>query len=262
MNRDLEHLRSVWEKAARSDPHFAVCSDPALRGTWKAEDFFASGDREVDALLAYLHRYQRVLAGPVLDFGCGLGRLTRALASRLGTVVGVDLSSSMVEQARELHASVSGCQFVVNERPDLTLFPDDHFGGVYSNIVLQHMPRALGERYIAEFIRVTRPGGIVVFQVPSRFRSRMLDRIRSAIRLRTRLRTAWGDTALADGRVEWEMNAIPESAVIACLTTAGATVEDVAWTNATDPDFNGNLRYLSQPPDLGWESRQYLALVR
>jgi hypothetical protein len=39
---------------------------------------------------------------------------------------------------------------------------------VYSWLVLQHMPKQLALRYIAEFARVTKPGGVIVFEVPDR----------------------------------------------------------------------------------------------
>lgn len=42
------------------------------------------------------------LAGQALDFGCGSGRSTRFLAALGFTVVGVDLSPAMLEQARRL----------------------------------------------------------------------------------------------------------------------------------------------------------------
>jgi hypothetical protein len=38
---------------------------------------------------------------------------------------------------------------------------------VFSSIVLQHVPdRPAIERYVAEFCRVVRPGGLVMFQLP------------------------------------------------------------------------------------------------
>jgi ubiquinone/menaquinone biosynthesis C-methylase UbiE len=46
-----------------------------------------------------------------LDFGCGLGRLTRALALHLAEVWGVDLWSRMIQPARASHRDVSSCSF-------------------------------------------------------------------------------------------------------------------------------------------------------
>ena len=73
----------------------------------------------------------------------------------------------MVATAQELAGNNERVHFVVNDRPDLSLFGDASFDLVYSNIVLQHMPPELARAYLAEFFRVVREGGFVVFQIPS-----------------------------------------------------------------------------------------------
>src|SRR5207248_4370527 len=60
------------------------------------------------------------------------------------------------------------CHFVVNPANDLTLFPDDSFDLIYSSLVLQHMRPEYSLNYIKEFLRVLAPGGLLVFQIPSR----------------------------------------------------------------------------------------------
>ena len=75
-----------------------------------------------------------------LDFGCGLGRLTRALSRRFESAIGLDLSETMVERARNLNAAVRGCEFRVNTWPDLRDFSEQSFDLVYSGRVLQHLP--------------------------------------------------------------------------------------------------------------------------
>ena len=111
------------------------------------------------------HPQQRERA---LDFGCGLGRITRALAQHFDEAVGVDISEDMVRRAQELNADVPGASFVVNVAGDLARFDDAAFDLVFSSIVLQHVPdRSAIERYVAEFCRVVRPGGLVMFQLPS-----------------------------------------------------------------------------------------------
>ncbi|HZC31292.1 MAG TPA: methyltransferase domain-containing protein, partial [Gaiellaceae bacterium] len=121
---------------------------------------FASGEREIARTL----RRVRVGREAALDFGCGVGRLTQALASRFDRVVGVDVSVRMVEIARRLN-SYDNVEYVVNAEPALP-FPDESFDFVYSMVVLQHMPPALGRGYIAELVRMLRAGGTLVFQVP------------------------------------------------------------------------------------------------
>jgi ubiquinone/menaquinone biosynthesis C-methylase UbiE len=131
-------------------------------------EFFASGAAEIDHVMQQAARLG--LPGQkrsALDFGCGVGRLTRALAGKFDRCVGVDIAESMLARAREWHREWSSCQFLLNTTGDLRLFQDRAFDLVYSNIVLQHLPRMrLIESYVAEFIRVLAEDGLLVFQLP------------------------------------------------------------------------------------------------
>lgn len=100
-----------------------------------------------------------------LDFGCGVGRLTQALAQHVDEVDGVDISPSMVAHAQQLNRWPHKCRYHVNCRSDLQVFPDDHFDFIYSSITLQHIEPSFAKLYIREFIRVLRPKGVAVFQV-------------------------------------------------------------------------------------------------
>jgi SAM-dependent methyltransferase len=88
------------------------------------------------------------------------------MATRFERVIGVDVAPAMIEAARALNRHPDRCEYVLNEEPSLGRFADRSFDFVYSNIVLQHMPPALGRGYVAELARVLREGGLLVFQVP------------------------------------------------------------------------------------------------
>ena len=167
----FEASKRNWERLAQADPLWAVCTDPDKRhGRWDAGAFFATGEREVEAVFSYLDGrglrpgdYDRGL-----DFGCGVGRLTRALSRRLAHVVGVDVSETMIRKARELSPHLEGrVEWVVNGDADLGRFPDGSFSFVYSSIVLQHIPWPQSLAYVGEMMRVLKPGGLLVFQVPT-----------------------------------------------------------------------------------------------
>ncbi len=174
-SKPQDQLRQVardWTTLGESDPLWAVCVDPGRRGgRWDVAEFMSTGRAEVAALMARLDQLgicpRRDAA---LDFGCGAGRLTGALRRHFGAVTGVDVAKPMLARAQELLAGQPGCRFVHNERADLALFPDNCFDLVYSGLVLQHMPSDLAEAYLAEFLRVVRPGGAVVVLVPEAHR--------------------------------------------------------------------------------------------
>jgi SAM-dependent methyltransferase len=165
----LEPHRRDWETLAHADPLWAVLTDPAHKGgRWEPEEFLATGERELDEVLEEAAALGLPDSGAAfLDFGCGAGRITRAAAERFERCVGVDIAEGMVETARQLSGDRSGCEFVVNDRPDLRLFDDDTFDLAYSSVVLQHQPSSeLALGYVRELARVVRPGGGLVFQLP------------------------------------------------------------------------------------------------
>jgi len=171
--------RREWEDLARLDPLWAILTDNRKQfGKWDLEEFFASGRAEIAELMKSCG-FCPGDNGRVLDFGCGVGRLSRALRDYFGSVYGVDISDQMVKLARE---HTSGCEFLVNQTDDLKLFQDNFFEFVYSNIVLQHQPSGeVAGAYIKEFVRTIKPGGMVVFQMPYR------QTLRYAVQPRRRL---------------------------------------------------------------------------
>ncbi len=189
MGRTSRNQRD-WEDLAELDPYWAVLTDPAGKfGGWDPAAFFETGEQEVARLFEMADRlgYPRN-RGRALDFGCGLGRITRALATRFDECFGLDVSERMVDQARELNVSIPNCEFVHNVRADLACFDDSHFDLVYCKIVLQHIPkRRVVRSFIREFVRVLSPGGLLVFQIPSYIPLR--ERIQSDARLYGLLRT-------------------------------------------------------------------------
>ena len=107
-----------------------------------------------------------------LDFGCGVGRLSRPLAERFRECVALDISEGMVKLARELNEDRPNCRFLVNAAPDLGRLETESFDLVYSSLVLQHMPSVeVVEAYVSEFLRILRPEGLAVFQALSTSRS-------------------------------------------------------------------------------------------
>lgn len=170
VSRDLDRLRVDWTRLGAEDPLWAVLIRPGTRhGGWDPDEFLATGRAEVGAALDRLGELGALPPlGSVLDFGCGAGRASQALAERADKVVGVDVSEPMLAAARRLDRSDGRCTFVLNDRPDLSGFADASFDLVYSSLVLQHLPPPLARSYLAEFTRVLRPGGAMAVQVATR----------------------------------------------------------------------------------------------
>jgi 2-polyprenyl-3-methyl-5-hydroxy-6-metoxy-1,4-benzoquinol methylase len=268
-NNSLVDAKATWERLAQEDPLWAVLTDPAKSGhRWNQEEFFETGRREITILFQHL-RSIGLATGchRVLDFGCGVGRLTQAFAEKCEEVHGVDISEAMIAQAKHYNRFPEKCQYHVNSVPNLELFADDSFDLIYTSIVLQHVPTDFINRYLTEFVRLVSPQGVLIFQLPEVFksmpRSNLLfsARVRNMIRLRTRLKRclkACGLLKITDSSLPvMHMNCLPEEQVRNVIERLGAAVVDVQLTNSTDLAFNGNLRFLTEEPEQGWVSKQY-----
>jgi SAM-dependent methyltransferase len=238
-----------WDEIARQDPMWAILAYPEHKyGRWSEEQFFRTGSERIDQFITHGATFDRPAAqGAALDFGCGVGRLTRALAGRFATAVGVDISPTMVETARELNADLDNCSFRHNNRADLTMFADSSFDFVGSDIVLQHLPdEAAVERYLAEFVRVLRPGGLLVFQLPGSLplAIRVQPR-RTAYRIMRRLglpaRTLYWRLGLHPNR----MLAIPRAQVVGWLESRGADVLDVVTETSAGIKLDQHVYYVT-----------------
>ena len=160
----FEEVRRDWTLLGERDPLWAVYVAPGTRGgRWDVEAFLALGRADVAAARNWLVDLGRPTSWTrTLDFGCGAGRLSQALAEHADSVVGVDVSAPMLATARSLDRSGGRCEFVLNDAPDLRRFADGEFDLVYTALVLQHLPAPVIADYLAEFVRVLAPGGTAV----------------------------------------------------------------------------------------------------
>jgi SAM-dependent methyltransferase len=166
----LSKQKQNWDELGELDPLWAVLTEPQLRfGYWDPSAFFRTGQEEIDEILAVAKRLERPARFErALDFGCGVGRLTRALAPYFRECHGTDISESMINRAIMLNQGVANCKFILNVNSDLAQFNDGSYDLVITRRVLQHLPgQALIRTYICELVRVLAAGGLLVFQVPS-----------------------------------------------------------------------------------------------
>ncbi len=116
----------------------------------------------------------------MLDFGCGVGRLAVVFRRRFEHYVGLDISESLIAKARQIHSTLTSADFVVSAS-DVLPIASNSCDMVYCWGVLQHIPdRTPALRYIAEFVRVMRPDGLLIFTT--------LDTIKPLYRLQPRRR--------------------------------------------------------------------------
>lgn len=209
----FEHIDQTWQHLGDTDPYWSVLTSAEYRGKPAQEDidrFFASGKAEVERLFnSFAREGIRPRSGVCVEYGCGLGRVTRYLAEHFERVVGVDISASHLALAEKLAtaAHVGGVQWThLESLESLESLPETDF--IYSMIVLQHNPPPVIERIIATFARILKPGGIAHFQVPTYradYEFRLDDYLKSHA-----------------GRREMEMHAFPQRRIFEIFSDAGA----------------------------------------
>jgi SAM-dependent methyltransferase len=96
-----------------------------------------------------------------VEVACGPGLIARAMARRVGSVVGIDLTPAMIEKAGAdaAAAGVGNVSFEVGDATALDLL-DDSLDGAITRFSLHHVPGPV--RVLEEMRRVVKPGGYVV----------------------------------------------------------------------------------------------------
>lgn len=251
MKPSFRRHQQDWEDLGALDPCWAILAWPTRRfGRWDLDEFFRSGEVEIARLtvdmqhLGYPARRERAL-----DFGCGVGRVTRALAPHFRHCYGVDVSAPMIAAARKLNAAFSNCEFVLNGDPDLRMFPDGHFDLIYSVLVLQHLPmRATIAAYVADLARILAPAGLLVCQIPSHIP------LRRQLQPRRRLYGILRSLGVVPrvlyhrlGLFPMRMTSLAEQDVRALLTGAGARVLEARADEMASTAIESRTYYVTRP---------------
>ncbi len=161
---------AAWEEWGRRDPYFAVNTDPKFRRTNLTEEsrqyFFETGRWHVDQVMQLLRQYidPNFVPRTVLDFGCGVGRTLIPFAAIAQEVVGLDVSASMLLEARR------NCD--ERQVTNVRLLPSDDslssltetFDLVHSVITFQHIPPERGRAILSRLLPHITRGGVGALQ--------------------------------------------------------------------------------------------------
>lgn len=165
----LKNLKHNWEKWSDRDPLFSILSNPEKKGNkWQLDEFFETGKNEIKLVMKEIDSLGiRLPRRKALDFGCGVGRLTQAIAQEFDEVYGVDISLNMIDLANKYNKYGGKCKYYLNEKGDLNLFCNDYFDFIYSSLVLMHIDPKYSLNYIKEFLRILSSDGLIIFQLHS-----------------------------------------------------------------------------------------------
>lgn len=164
-----------WEFIAQQNPFYGVLTNERYRGKSLDDDtrqeFYDTGRTDIAFVLDSFARHFDVLPPftSAIDFGCGVGRLTNAIAEHCEHVVGVDISDTMLATAR----ANTPWQNVQYQKG----IPEHSVSWVNSHIVLQHIPPRRGMVILRSLLEKVEHGGVISIQVPFYKERNFLDAI-------------------------------------------------------------------------------------
>ncbi|HEX6116165.1 MAG TPA: class I SAM-dependent methyltransferase [Solirubrobacterales bacterium] len=217
-------MQEFWDARADEDAFYFV--DNRLDyGSPDLERFWAGG-REA---LAMIERSLGVEVGEgetVVDIGCGIGRITRALAERGAGVRAIDVSARMLERARDLNPGLEGVEWLHGDGESLAPIETESADACVSLVVFHHIPDpriTLG--YVGEIGRVLRPGGWAALGVSDQ--PELHRRPSPARRALARLRAVLGRSPGGQDHPAWLGSSVDLEEVSAAARGAGMVVERV-----------------------------------
>lgn len=159
-----------WEAFGRNDPYYGVLSHERFRkerlDDESLQEFFKSGQEHIDFVLETIRASLERKFSPssALDFGCGIGRCSIPLTHICQSVVGVDVSDSMLQQARKicLEQSISNLELVKSD--DTLSGVSGSFDFIHSFLVFQHIPPKRGEKIFTRLVQLLSDDGVATIQ--------------------------------------------------------------------------------------------------
>ncbi len=167
----VDRIRGQWAKLGEEDPYWSVLTSDAFRRSNlndnRLRDFYETGARS--ASLIEMAEQQSGIAmprGACLELGCGVGRVTRQLATKFDKVYAVDISAGNLGICKKYMQS----EGVTNVEPILITGIESfdnlpEFDAFYSLIALQHNSPPIQKRILDRVLSRIRPGGAAVFQI-------------------------------------------------------------------------------------------------
>ncbi len=165
---ELASVRYNWNRLAKVDPLWAVLTRSDKQGgRWQIEEFLATGVHLVAEIRRRFEALGVRFGGErALDFGCGVGRVTRPLKQSFRVVVGVDIAEEMIRVAQRI-SSDPGVRYLHSPSGDLKPVDGEVFDLVMSYITLQHVPPQSARRLIGKLSAAVAPHGLLFLQIPT-----------------------------------------------------------------------------------------------
>jgi 2-polyprenyl-3-methyl-5-hydroxy-6-metoxy-1,4-benzoquinol methylase len=207
-----------WHHLGETEPYWSVITqENYLQSHFQQsrEVFYVTGEQEAKVLDSTLDRHliePRPL-GRCVELGCGVGRVTGALARRYREVIAIDISEPHLRLAEEELQKQGVNNVTFNQLTSLE--QTQELGQIdlfYSKIVLQHNPPPVMAVMLKNFLAALSPGGIGFFQIPV-FKSGYKFLIEPYL--------------CEDNQTNMEMHFFPQAALLQLVADAGCKICEI-----------------------------------
>jgi len=215
-------MREFWDERAREDAFYFVDNRIKYKDPAEEARFWAMGREDLDKLLGAVD----VVLEPdwvVVEIGCGVGRLTRVISERVGTVKALDVSAEMLSIAQNENATLSNVEWILGDGTSLDGIDTGVADAVVSHVVFQHIPDpqiTLG--YVREVGRVLREGGVAALHVSN---DKQVHELKQP--LADRMRAMIGRAPRGQAHEAWKGSAVELDDVRAAAGDGGMVVETI-----------------------------------
>lgn len=157
---DSEVVKKVWTKLGAEEPYWSVLTEEGYKKEkWEAHEaqFYRTGENQIEWVKWILGEYsiKPELFTKVLDYGCGVGRLTKAWDG----AEGCDISEPHLEKARALLPDRTFHLIEPGECPK-------GYDFIFSLIVLQHNRPELMKKCFESILDALNPRGYAFLHAP------------------------------------------------------------------------------------------------
>lgn len=219
----IAKIKEAWSHLGEMRPHFSVLTHEQflpdnLNGS--INEFWASGESEAALLQRILARYgyTNLSAMTCVEYGCGVGRVTSALASRFAGIHAYDISPSHLLLAEKRVEEIGARNVEFHLCSDTVLEQLCECDVFYSRIVFQHNPPPLMRQLIKSALKALIPGGVAVFQVPTHKRG---------------YRFKISEWLRADHPLDMQMHCLPQEVIFKVIQEENCVALEVSADDST-----------------------------
>mgnify|MGYP003654842351 CR=1 FL=1 len=157
-------IKTFWHNITKTEPYWSVLTNER----WKVDninpsEFYRTGDQTVASIFSKYHLED---IDTCLDFGCGVGRITAALAGKANHVDALDISTGMIKIAKSYMEDQNITNVTLVDTSKDTDFLSNQKGKydlVFSSLVLQHNPLPRAKRLLGQLcLSISKTGFAVI----------------------------------------------------------------------------------------------------